>query len=103
MVSQKSSSSSYNVLSLRFEVVILEGETFRILFHRTGLTILNNSTSYESFEQFFNSNSEAYRQNFKIHYMAQNFGTFAKNISTLEITLPTPNFIYPSRLFFCVF
>ena len=47
---------------LRFELKILEGETFRILFHQTGLTILNNSTSYESFEQFFNSNSEAYRQ-----------------------------------------
>lgn len=49
---------------LRFRVQTIEEEDYRILFHRTGLTCLNTNESFESFEQFFNTKSGAYRAAF---------------------------------------
>lgn len=49
---------------LRFSVETLEGISFRILFHRTGLTSLTTSEDFENFEQFFNEKSPAFREEF---------------------------------------
>merc|ERR1712037_76080 len=49
---------------LRFYVKTLENEEYRLLFHRHGVSCLTNSTNFESFEQFFNAFSPAYRDLF---------------------------------------
>lgn len=48
-------------LSIRFEIEVLEGDIYRVLFHQTGITVLNDSTHFESFDQFFDSKSPEYR------------------------------------------
>ena len=49
------------LFSIRFEIQVLEGDVFRVLFHRNGITVLNDSTDFESFDQFFDSKSPEYR------------------------------------------
>merc|ERR1712242_684951 len=49
---------------IRFEIEVLEGDIYRILFHQTGITVLNDSTHFESFDQFFDSKSPEYRKQF---------------------------------------
>merc|ERR1711953_130090 len=49
---------------LRFYIKTLENEEYRVLFHRHGVSCLTNSTQFESFEQFFNTFSPAYRDLF---------------------------------------
>jgi len=49
---------------IRFEVQVLEGDIYRVLFHQSGLTVLNDSTSFESFDEFFDSKSPQYRKLF---------------------------------------
>ena len=51
---------------VRFSVVTTEGESYRVLFHQTGLSVLNDSSHFESFEQFFNSKSPNYRNDYQI-------------------------------------
>ena len=50
---------------VRFSVVTTEGESYRVLFHQTGLSVLNDSSHFESFEQFFNSKSPNYRNDYQ--------------------------------------
>ncbi|CAG5099060.1 Oidioi.mRNA.OKI2018_I69.XSR.g16213.t1.cds [Oikopleura dioica] len=49
---------------LRFYVKTLEEQEYRLLFHRNGVLCLTNSMHFESFEQFFNSLSPAFRDLF---------------------------------------
>ena len=49
---------------VRFSVVTTENESYRILLHQTGLSVLNDSSHFESFEQFFNSKSPNYRNGY---------------------------------------
>ena len=62
------------LFSIRFEIQVLEGDVFRVLFHRNGITVLNDSTDFESFDQFFDSKSPEYRQSLpKSVYVNQNY------------------------------
>lgn len=51
---------------IRFALVTTEGDCYRVLFHRSGLSVLNDSTHFESFEQFFDSKSPNYRNQFSV-------------------------------------
>ena len=53
---------------VRFSVVTTEGESYRVLFHQTGLSVLNDSSHFESFEQFFNSKSPNYRNDYQFFF-----------------------------------
>lgn len=50
---------------LKFRVQTLEGSEFELLLHRSGLTAIGRILeNFESFEQFFNSKSSAFRHEF---------------------------------------
>merc|ERR1712131_508519 len=72
---------------VRFSVVTTECESYRVLFHQTGLSVLNDSSHFESFEQFFNSKSPNYRNSFSAD-LFQKLSILSENVEdiTEEIT-----------------
>jgi len=67
---------------VRFSVVTTEGESYRVLFHQTGLSVLNDSSHFESFEQFFNSKSPNYRNSFSAD-LFQKLSILSENVEDI--------------------